>query len=180
MKTFSFIAGNKADASQGMKLHVNRSLVPNHMHVGVWLDDDGKAFPHIVRPATERLARAGTAAADFVLLNRAQVATTLRGVEGVLTIEPGTRFDAGRGGELGEIKAFGAEIQTKLGRRFALIQTPKAVLTIDKQPHDFHVFTIEGKKPAGAKPGQQYRVDIAQENSKGVVVGGLTVIFTFD
>ncbi len=136
-------------------------------------------MPGLDRPARRRAA-AGFPAADLVLLDRTRVRARLGPIEGVLTVEPGTRFDAGAPRELGEVSVKGGNIVLREGRRFAELRASEAVLSIDKRPNEFHVFTIEAERPLGARTGDRFRVDVVQTDVRGVTVGGLAVVFAFD
>ena len=178
MKRFAFISGNKADASRGMQLVVDRSRVPAGMKLGLWLDDDGKAFPNLARPALRRAVDAGCG--EFVLLDRTRIRARLCGFDGVLTVEPGTRFDAGLGEDVVPAEVRGGDVLSREGRRFAELRDPRSTIAIDKRPNDVHVFTLEAEAPPNAKAGERFRVDVVQKDATGTVVGGLTVLFAFD
>lgn len=180
MKTFSFISGNKADATRGMQLVINRRELPGDAALGVWLDDDGKAMPGFDRPARRRAAEPRGPACEFVLLDRTRVRAKFGAMEGVLTLEPGTRFDGARGQDLGDVRSKGGELIDRGGRRFGVVREQSALFEIDRRAHEAHVFTLEAERPFNAKPGQRYRVDVIQRSATGVVVGGLTVAFVFD
>lgn len=182
MKEFSFISGNRADGSRGMQLHIDRSALPSHMKLGLWLDDDGSAFPRLDRPARARGAGAPAHGqlAELVLLDRARLRTKMGTVEGLLTLEPGTRFDAELPNELGRVALDGGRVVVRDGRRFAELEAARGVVQIDRQPHQLHVFTLRAERPAGAERGARYLVHVAQKNADGVTIGGVSVEFTFD
>ncbi len=181
MKTFSFIAGHPADATRGMTLVIDRSALPDGMRLGMFLDDDGKAIPGFDRAATRRSA-AGAASdgVEFVLLERTRIRARVAGVDGVLTVEPGTRFDRDAGGDSVQAELDGGTLTYRDGRRYVDVTAPKAQVFVDKQPNAAHVFTLAADKPAGARPGEQYPVEVTQYARDGERCGAVAVLFTFD
>lgn len=179
MKTFSFIAGNQYDPSRGMKVGIDRSKLPPSMKLRMQLDDDGRAFPKLPRTAA-RHARAGDCAAHIEFIERTRLHVRLGSMEGQIQLEAGSRIELVDKVGLGDVRATGASISMRGSRRVADITSHVAAFEIDKQPNDFHVFTIEAEKPVGARPGDMYRVDVTQADADGNVVGGIAVMFTFD
>ncbi len=177
MKTFSFIAGNKYDPSHGMTVGIDRSRIPPNMRVRLQLDDDGKAFPRLPRPA---VSARGAEEGHVVFVERTKLRVKLGDIEGNLHVEAGTRFELTGRARLGDVKVEGAAVSTRGQLRVAEITAHHAEFGIDKQPNDFHVFTIEADKPAGAQPGQYFRVDVTQKDAGGTVIGGIAVMFNFD
>ncbi len=51
---FSFAAGDKHDASRGLRLVVDRSALPAGMKLGLWLDDEGNEIPGLERTRRDR------------------------------------------------------------------------------------------------------------------------------
>jgi hypothetical protein len=182
MKTFSFIAGHPDDPTRGMLLAIDRSRVPADMKLGMYLDDDGKQIPGFDRAAARRAALAahGAGPSAFVLLERTRIHAKLCGVEGVLTVEPGTRFDVNLGGELGALEIEGGELTMREGRRYADLKGPRPRLTLDKRPNAAHVFTLVAEKPPGANPGDLFFVEVTQLTRTGDRQGAVAVNFTFD
>jgi hypothetical protein len=177
MKSFSFVSGNSADSSRGMTLVVDRSRLPAQMNLGLWLDDDGKAFPGL--PRTVPASPAGSVG-EVEFVDPARVKIKVAGLDVIVKIAAGTRIELSPKRALGEIKVTGATVTTRGTRRFAQLVSPKSQIEIDKAPSAVHVFTLDAEKPPGAAPGATYRVDVAQNNSAGALVGGVTVIFKFD
>lgn len=177
MKTFSFIAGNLHDPSHGMTVAVDRSRLPPAMRVRLQLDDDGKAFPHVPRPV---LRRPGNDVTHVEFVERTKLRVRLGDMEGHLHVEAGTRFESTGKSRLGDVKASGAIVSQRGPLRVAEITAAQAEFGIDKLPNDFHVFTIEADKPAGARPGEYFRVDVTQRDASGNVTGGIAVMFNFD
>ncbi len=177
MKSFSFISGNTFDASRGMTLVVDRSRLPSNMNLGMWLDDDGKAFPAL--PRTIGKTTAGEDG-EVVFVDATRLRLKIGGVEAMVSVAAGTRVEIAPKTTVGEIKVTGASVTTRGTRRFAQLTAPKAEVAVDKQPNAVHVFTLDAEKPAGAPLGAAYRVDVAQRDATGTVVGGVTVVFKFD
>ena len=177
MKSISFISGSAFDTSSGMDIIVDRSAIPTQMRLGMWLDDDGKAFPTLPRA---RPAGGAGGEGEIVFIDATKLKMKIGGVEGIVSVAAGTRVDLTSKSTLGDVKVTGATVAYRGARRFAQITAPKAEFTIDKAPNAQHVLTLEAEKPSGARPGDQFRVDVAQRNASGVVVGGITVLFTFD
>ncbi|HTM46215.1 MAG TPA: hypothetical protein VL137_14745 [Polyangiaceae bacterium] len=179
MKTFSFLAGNKADPSNDVQIQVDRSSVPAGAKVGLWLDDDGKLFPQI--PRASRVRPSGVAlGAEFILLDRARIRTKLGAVEGVLTVEPGTKFDLEPSGEGRVLEHKGGEVSVVAGRRFLDVNAPIGVVRMNKQPNEVKVFTVQWEPPAGARRGERSIVHVTQKNATGTVMGGITIEFVVD
>lgn len=181
MKKFSFIAGHPADDTRGMTLVIDRSALPPDMKLGLVLDDDGKAIPGFVRGlANHRPAAAGCDAAELVLLERTRIRARIAGMEGVLTVEPGTRFDANMTGEHVRAEVEGGELALRGGQRVVDVQAPRARVTVDKAPKAAHVFTLVADKPAGARSGDRFPVEVTQYSRAGDRCGAVAVMFTFD
>ncbi|MCC6665361.1 MAG: hypothetical protein IT375_16530 [Polyangiaceae bacterium] len=181
MKKFSFIAGHPADDSRGMTLVVDRSALPPDMKLGLLLDDDGKAIPGFDRGLAKRgHAGAGCDSTELVLLERVRIRARVGGMDGILTVEPGTRFDAALGGGPLRAEVDGGEIALRGGQRLVDVRAPRARVTVDKAPSAAHVFTLVADKPAGARPGERFPVEVTQYSSTGERCGAVAVMFTFD
>lgn len=182
MKKFSFIAGHPADETRGMTLVIDRSALPADMKLGVLLDDDGKAIPGFDRALSRRGAphAGGCEAAELILLERTRIRARIAGMDGVLTVEPGTRFDQDGGGSNVRAEIEGGELLMREGRRYADVRAPRAQLFVDKQPNAAHVFTLVATKPAGARPGERFPVEVTQYTRAGERCGAVAVLFTFD
>jgi hypothetical protein len=185
MKTFSFLAGSKADKTRGMQIVVDRTKVPTAARVGLRLDDDGKAYPNVPRrprPLTPHGSLAGASCpAELVLLDRARVRAKVGPVEGILTLQPGTRFDlAPAGDDVGTVS--GAEVKLRSGLRVAEVAEKPGLgeIQLDKLPGEQRVLTLEWEPPRGAVKGERHVVDVVQRSPSGVVTGGLRVEFVVD
>jgi hypothetical protein len=182
MKRFSFIAGNTADGDAGMVLHIDRSALPDAMTLGMWLDDDGEAFPKFDRPAITRHKRypERPVLAEWTLLDPARVEVKMGGLEGVVSLQPGTRFEVDLGRDLGPISVRGGAVEVRRGLRYTKLLEREVIIDVGRQPFTRHVMTIEAEKPPGSRPGDRFPVEVVQRNRRGEVVGGLTAVFVFD
>lgn len=179
MKTFSFVSGTKVDASRSMALVIDRRALPTDMKLGLWIDDDGKQLRNVDRPATRGGAQGGFGIGEVVFLERTRLRTRIGALDGVLTLEAGSRFESVSPGRLTALSVQGGEIREREGRRFADFNAPIGALRVERTPNEPHVFTIEAEKPAGAKAGERFVVHIAQKDETGVTVGGVTAVFVF-
>jgi hypothetical protein len=177
MKSFSFLAGNAQDATRGMSIVVDRTALPAQMALGMWLDDDGKALPGYKRPAAKTVA---APQGEIVFLDTARLSVTLGGIQGTVKVAAGTHIEIGPRAPQDAVQAVGADIALRGTRRFAQITAPTAQIGIDRQPNAVRVLTIDAEKPAGAQPGDRFRVRVSQLTTDGKLVGGVTVVFTFD
>ncbi|HEY2404818.1 MAG TPA: hypothetical protein VGI10_02400 [Polyangiaceae bacterium] len=180
MKTVSFLSGNKLDPSNEYQIEVDRKAAPAGAKVGLWLDDDGKLFPQVARSAPPAANDVAAFGAEFVLLDRARIRTSLGPMSGVLTLEPGTQFDLELFGARRVLNVKGGSLAVKGGRRFVAVESAVAQVHMNRVPNVVNVLTLEWEPPPGANKGDRFPIHVTQKSAQGVVMGGITFEFVVD
>ncbi len=176
---FPFLAGGTENPDDEFELIIDTSRVPSGTLVRLHLDDAKRAFPDI--SVDELSAKRHTSASahisrgpNFTLLDRARVQLSCGGAEGVLTLQPGTRFEclANRT----DVATTGAQVTVANGKRVVESRARRTSVRLQKRPHELLPLLLEIPLPAGTQPSDRYLVDVSQRDRSGRIVGGFSLV----
>lgn len=176
---FPFLAGNVADMDPALELVVEASRLPAGALLRLGLDDPARAAPNLDvlalgAPAVKAADHGGSSCASAVLLDRARVALSCGGPLGVVTLPPGTRFDC-NGSERGELQVAGGHVVLDGGKRVVESREKRTRVRMTKAPGQVLALYLEIPVPPGTDKNERFFVDIVQKNTRGEVVGGLSL-----
>jgi hypothetical protein len=177
--SFPFIAGSRYSFDASMTLVIDRSRLPAGMPLLLSLDDDGSAFPLVdfeppAEPAPDDNPCGERA---IVFLDKARIRTRFGCCEGVMTLEAGSRFNCVRTVRLGRMVVLGGEVVLRGERRYVEVRESTVRVQVQKTPNAIYALSLQTTIPADAAPGQQYLIEVAQEDARGVTVGGAAVVY---
>lgn len=178
--SFPFIAGSLFDAGRLMTIVIDRSRLPKTMPLLLVLDDDGSAFPLVdfeAQPSDET-EHDDDCGGGLVFLERSRVRTRLGCCTGVLTLERGSRFDCLKVQKLGVVTVTGGEVILRGGKRYVEVKESVVRVQMEKSPNGIHPLSLRTTLPATAQRGEQFLIEVAQENAQGTTVGGAAMVYT--
>jgi carboxypeptidase T len=166
--SFAFLVGNVRNLADTVQLAIDRKELPEAAELLVDPFDRLQRFD-IVQPKEPEISR------KFTLLDRARMEATFAGCSGILTLPPGASFefipDAGNA----VLSVQGAERVKRDGRTMLAIREKRATFQLHKEPGALRQVALQLRIPPTAKPGDVYRVRVAQRDEAGKTVGGVTL-----
>ena len=113
----------------------------------------------------------------WVFLERTRVETRLGCCRGVLTLEPGSRFECAHAQAPGKIWVKGGEVIIREGKRLVDIRDDLALVRMQKAPGQIYPLRLLTQIPSEAGSGAEYRLTVSQRDSGGNTVGGASVVY---
>lgn len=177
-----FIAGSRYNPERSMTLVIDRSQIPQGAEVLLSLDDDGSAFPLVdfvppQRDPDDQPEEDGCGASSLVFLEPTRIQTRLGCSNGIMTLARGSRFDCAPVTTPGQVQVIGGDVVVRGNRRYVNLVAPRVTVQLQKAPNQIYPMALHVTLPAGVAVGQQFTVDIAQQNTQGEVVGGASAVF---
>ncbi len=174
---FPFFAGNAADPEEELELVIDARKVPAGTLLRLGLDEPERAFPRIDHAALSTHAKvAAPGGPSFTLLDRARIKLSAGSAEGVLSLEPGSRFDYAMTTSPKKAHAQGGTVTMVGDKRVVEIRERQASVRLSKRPHQLLPLYLQIPVPAGTRPEDRFHVDVIQKNSRGEVVGGFSLV----
>jgi subtilisin family serine protease len=178
--SFPFIAGNLYNAERLMSIVIDRSRLPKAMPLILALDDDGSAFPLVdfeTQPTNENVHEDDCGDNAIVFLERTRIKTRLGCCTGVLTLEKGSRFDCFKANKLGNVTVKGGEVILRSDKRYVEVKESMVTIQMEKLPNRFYPLSLRTTVPATAEKGEQFFIQVAQQNAQGTTVGGAAMVY---
>ncbi len=178
--SFPFIAGSLYNAERTMSIKVDRSRLPKAMPLLLALDDDGSAFPLVdfeTQPTNENRHEDDCDGEGLVFLERTRVKTRLGCCTGVLTLERGSRFDCVKVRKLGKVTVKGGEVILRGDKRYVEVKESVVTVQMEKSPNSIYPLSLRTTLPATAKTGEQFFIEVEQQNTQGTTVGGAAIVY---
>lgn len=176
--SFPFVAGSRYNAERTMTLLIDRSRLPADMPLLLSLDEDGAAFPLVdFTPRPTDPGQPGCSDGAVVFLDPARIRTRLGCCDGVMTLAAGSRFDCLQTNKLGRVTVTGGDVVLRGERRYVEIRQSSVQVHIEKAPHAIHPLSLQTTLPAAAMAGQQFQLQVAQQDPQGITVGGAAVVY---
>lgn len=176
--SFPFIAGSLYDAERLMSIVIDRSRLPKAMPLLLALDDDGTTFP-LVDFTMQSTNEDGDGCGDdgLVFLARTRVKTRLGCCTGVLTLEKGSRFDCLKVNKLGKVTVKGGEVILRGDKRYVEVKESVVTVQMEKSPNSIYPLSLRTTLPATVEKGEQFFIQVAQQNAQGTTVGGAAMVY---
>ncbi len=178
--SFPFIVGSLYNAERTMSIMIDRSRLPKAMPLLLALDDDGSAFPlvNFETPPTNENQNADDGCDEgLVFLERTRVKTRLGCCMGVLTLERGSRFDCVKLNKLGKVTVKGGDVILRGGKRYVEVKESVITVQMEKAPNSIYPLSLRTTLPATAEKGEQFFIQVAQQNAQGTTVGGAAMVY---
>lgn len=177
---FPFIAGNRFNLERTMSVKIDRSRLPAAMPLLLALDDDGSLFPAVNFDATPSGADHdpdGGCGEGLVFLERTRIKTRLGCCSGILTVEKGSRFDCLKVNKLGEVAVKGGDVVLRGGKRYVELKESVVTVRMEKSPNQIYPLSLQTTIPTTAATGDQFFIQVSQQNSQDVTVGGAAMVY---
>jgi subtilisin family serine protease len=178
--SFPFIAGSLYNTERLMSIVIDRSRLPKAMPLLLALDDDGSAFPLVdfeIQPTNQDEHKDDCGDDGLFFLERARVRTRLGCCTGVLTLEKGSRFDCLKVNKLGKVTVKGGEVILRGDKRYVEAKESMVTVQMEKLPNSIYPLSLRTTIPATAEKGEQFFIQVAQQNSQSMTVGGATMVY---
>jgi subtilisin family serine protease len=178
--SFPFIAGSLYNAERIMSIMIDRSRLPKTMPLLLALDDDGSAFPLV---NFETQLSGGNQNTDdccddgLVFLERTRVKTRLGCSTGVLTLGKGSRFDCLKVNKLGKVTVKGGDVILRGDKRYVEVKASVVTVQMEKSPNRIYPLSLRTTLPATAEKGEQFFIQVTQQNTQGTTVGGAAMVY---
>jgi len=178
--SFPFIAGSLYNAERIMSIMIDRSRLPKAMPLLLALDDDGSAFPLV---NFETQLSSGNQNTDdccddgLVFLERTRVKTRLGCSTGVLTLGKGSRFDCLNVNKLGKVTVKGGDVILRGDKRYVEVKASVVTVQMEKSPNSIYPLSLRTTLPATAEKGEQFFIQVTQQNAQGTTVGGAAMVY---
>lgn len=178
--SFPFIAGSLYNAERIMSIMIDRSRLPKAMPLLLALDDDGSAFPLV---NFETQLSSGNQNTDdccddgLVFLERTRVKTRLGCSTGVLTLGKGSRFDCLKVNKLGKVTVKGGDVILRGDKRYVEVKASVVTVQMEKSPNSIYPLSLRTTLPATAEKGEQFFIQVTQQNAQGTTVGGAAMVY---
>jgi subtilisin family serine protease len=178
--SFPFIAGNVYNAERALSITIDRSRLPAAMPLLLSIDDDGSAFPLVdftslpgdVAPLPDPCGDNAV-----VFLDTTRIQTRLGCCAGVMTLAKGSRFDCLPSRSPGSVTVTGGDVIVRGGRRYVEVKGSTVSVQLQKAPNQLYPLSLHTVIPATAAGGEQFLVEVSQQNAQGVTVGGAAVVY---
>ena len=182
---FPFIAGSRYNAERSMTLLIDRSRLPAAMPLLLSLDDDGAAFPLVdfAQPQSDPNAPGEEAEDDccasnpMVFLDQVRVQTRFGCCAGILTLAKGSRFDCAAATSVGKVTVEGGDVIVRGNRRYVDIRSSQVVVHIQKAANAIYAMSLQTTVAQAAGAGEQFLIQVAQQNTQGTTVGGAAMVY---
>jgi|GEM_PF-4107820 len=178
---FAFIAGNQHNAEPKMSIKIDRSGLPKDMPLELALDDDGSAFPlvNFEKQPTNDNEQQNDDGGDngLVFLERTRLKVRLDCGMGVLTVEKGSRFDCLKVNKLGKVTVKGGELIVRDDKRYVEVKESAVTVEMEKSPNGIYPLSVQTTIPATAKQGEEFSIQVEQQDTEGTTVGGASVVY---
>jgi len=178
--SFPVIAGNEYDPEPRMSITIDRSRLPETMPLQLALDDDGSAFPLVnfeAQPTTNNEQQNDGDDNGLVFLERTRVSVRLGCCRGVLTLEKGSRFDCLKVNKLGKVTVKGGDVILRDDKRYVEVKESVVTVEMEKSPNSIYPLSLQTTIPATAKKGEEFSIQVAQQNTEGTTVGGAAMVY---
>ncbi len=178
--SFPFIAGSPYNAERIMSIMIDRSRLPKAMPLLLALDDDGSAFPLVnfeTQPSIENQNTDDCCDDGLVFLERTRVKMRLDCCTGVLTLQKGSRFDCLKVKKLGKVTVKGGDVILRGDKRYVEVKESVVMVRMEKSPNRIYPLALRTTLPATAEKGEQFLIQVAQQNAQGTTVGGAAVVY---
>jgi carboxypeptidase T len=166
---FAFVSGHQSDHSKTFELAIDRSQLPNGIALVLNHFDQHPAFPFIARRSVSPAAAVTPAAAG----------TLVQPIAGAIAHEstlPAGTLSLPLSATTGLVSSLsGAHFVHAPDHAAIQVTESKATMVWNKEAGESRHFELGFVVPADAKPGHVYRVQVAQRNSAGRTVGGVTL-----
>jgi subtilisin family serine protease len=177
--SFPFLAGHPSNRDTVLHLAIERSPDwPPETLLTLELDMGRRWFPDIdVDEVSAREPEEGRHRDCMLFLDRTRIRTRLGCCDGVLTLEPGSRFGCTEPEPGGEVSATGGDLAFRSTGRQVRIREHVATVTLPTAPGRYRplVLTVRAV-PGPAGPGP-LEVAVAQLGPDRAVIGGVSVRF---
>ena len=163
-----------------MSVVIDRSRLPKAMPLLLALDDDGSAFPQLdfrTQPTNENSSEDDCGDDALVFLERTRVKTRLGCCTGVLTLERGSRFDCLKVRKLGKVTVKGGEVILRGDKRFVEVKESVVTVQMEKSPNTIYPLSLRTTIATTADKGEQFIIQVAQQNAQGTTVGGAAMVY---
>lgn len=177
---FPFIAGSFYNPERIMSIVIDRSRLPKAMPLLLSLDDDGSAFPLVdfeTLRTTDTQPTGDRCDEGLVFLERTRVKTRLGCCTGVLTLEKGSRFDCLKAHKLGKVTVKGGEVILRDDKRYVEVKESIVTVQVEKAPNTLYPLSLQTTIPATAERGEQFVIQVAQQNAQGTTIGGAAMVY---
>lgn len=178
--SFPFIAGNLFNAEHLMSIVIDRSRLPKAMPLLLALDDDGSAFPLVdfeTQPTNQDEHEDSCGDDGLVFLERTRVKTRMGCCTGVLTLGKGSRFDCLKVRKLGKVTVKGGEVILRGDKRYVEVKESVVTVQMEKSPNSLYPLSLRTTVPATAEKGEQFFIQVTQQNAQGTTVGGAAMVY---
>ncbi len=178
--SFPFIAGSLYNAERTMSIMIDRSRLPKAMPLLLALDDDGSAFPLVnfeTQSSSENQNTNDCSDDGLVFLERTRINTRLGCCMGVLTLEKGSRFDCLKVNKLGKVTVKGGDVILRGDKRYVEVKESVVTVQMEKPPNSIYPLSLRTTIPATVEMGEQFFIQVAQQNAQGTTVGGATMVY---
>jgi len=178
--SFPFIAGSLHNAERTISIMIDRSRLPKAMPLLLALDDDGSAFPLVnfeTQSSSENQNTNDCSDDGLIFLERTRINTRLGCCTGVLTLEKGSRFDCLKVNKLGKVTVKGGDVILRGDKRYVEVKESVVTVQMEKSPNSIYPLSLRTTIPATAEKGEQFSIQVAQQNAQGTTVGGATMVY---
>ena len=175
--SFPFMAANLQSSEEIMELVVEKSKLPQNVELLLSIEEDGKAFPRVdFRGAatSKENTRSNDNAENIVFLERAKIEMNFSAIQGVLTVEKGSRFDFQKS-KIGRIDINGGELILRGNKRLVKIMDSSTIIRMEKQPYQIYPMALQVAVPEDAQMNDTYVIRVSQRNQRGFTIGGATL-----
>ncbi|HEX7844251.1 MAG TPA: hypothetical protein VF476_00540, partial [Chitinophagaceae bacterium] len=175
--SFAFVAGSRFSKASSLRLHVDRSKLPEGTEVVLEISEKtGKAFPQV-----DFTKKQQDGDDPIIVLERTKVKTKVGCSDAVITLEKGSRIeiqDCSKGKlKVKDIK--GGSVQIVNEEQHIHVKEDKAQLEFGIQPCDIYPMALRVKFPSNFDKKELYSLVVSQVNENGNVLGGATVVCNF-
>jgi hypothetical protein len=112
-----------------------------------------------------------------VFLDQVRVQTRFGCCAGILTLAKGSRFDCAATTTVGRVTVEGGDVIVRGKRRYVSIVGSQVVVRIQKAPNAIYPMSLQSTIPAQALAGEQFMIQVAQQNTQGATVGGAAMVY---
>jgi hypothetical protein len=170
---FPFVVGNLFAKARTIRLHIDRSKLPEKATVRLNLAENGNVFPRVDFTQTENPEKSG-----IVFRDKTRFTTRIGCCDALVTLEKGSILELLCAHEKLQVRNIrGGELVVDDGERLINITGKRSVIEFDSQQQTIYPLSVQIDFPGDIKKGDEYALVAYQTDEGNRKIGGATTIY---
>ena len=92
-------------------------------------------------------------------------------------MEKGSRFDCMKVNKLDKVTVKGGEVILRGDKRYVEVKESVVTVQVEKSPNSIYPLSLRTTIPATVEKGEQFFIQVSQQNAQGTTVGGAAIVY---